>query len=99
MLLCSAALLTHLKPGFQKFAVTFTFLPGRQVSLEAKEAELFDAHAQHAWFSSDHRLGQLCLTMEPMGCFMAEDYAQVGLGRMTTLGTQGSAVDGEKDYT
>lgn len=49
----------------------------RQVDLDAKEAQLFDAHAQHSWFTSDHRLGQLCITMEPNVCFMAEDYAQV----------------------
>ncbi|MEW5313442.1 MAG: hypothetical protein WDW38_005010 [Sanguina aurantia] len=54
-----------------------------KVDLDAKEAQLFDAHAQHSWFTLDHRLGQLCITMEPTGCFMAEDYAQV-LGYLAT---------------
>lgn len=49
----------------------------RQVNLEAQERALFEPRAVSAWFSCDVRLGQLTITLEPPGCFAAEEYAQV----------------------
>jgi len=49
----------------------------RQVNLEAQERALFEPRAVPAWFSCDVRLGQVTITLEPPGCFAAEEYAQV----------------------
>jgi hypothetical protein len=51
-----------------------------QVDFGAKKAELFAARSVPSWFSADHRMGCLSCTLEPPGCFAAEDYAQVKKG-------------------
>ncbi|KAF5831344.1 WD40-repeat-containing domain protein [Dunaliella salina] len=47
-----------------------------KVNLEAQEKALYEPRAVPAWFSCDIRLGQLTITLEPPGCFSAEEYAQ-----------------------
>lgn len=42
---------------------------------EKLEKQLFQPLTVAAWFSADHKLGALTLTMEPPGCFAAEVYA------------------------
>ncbi|PNH01648.1 WD repeat domain-containing protein, partial [Tetrabaena socialis] len=46
-----------------------------KVDFDAKRRELWEAVAVPAWFSSDTRLGCLAITLEPPGCFAAEEYA------------------------
>jgi len=53
-----------------------------QVNLEAQERALMEPRSVPAWFSCDIRLGQLAITLEPPGCFSAEEYAQVRGGRV-----------------
>ena len=54
-----------------------------RVDFAAKRAELFAPRSVGSWFSCDHRLGQLTVTLEPPGCFAAEEYAQVWVACIT----------------
>jgi hypothetical protein len=46
-----------------------------QVNFSAKRRELWEPRSVPAWFASDNRLGCLCVTLEPPGAFVAEEYA------------------------
>ena len=41
----------------------------------AKERELFEPRAVPAWFTSDSRLGQISIWLEPPSCFLAGERA------------------------
>lgn len=43
--------------------------------MAAQERALFEPISVPSWFSMDVRLGQPCITLEPPGCFFAEEYA------------------------
>jgi len=46
-----------------------------KVDFDTKERELFEARSMPSWFTADVRLGQLCISLEPPSCFLAEEYA------------------------
>ena len=46
-----------------------------QVDFDATRKQMFEPKWLPGWFTSDNRLGQLCITLEPPACFSAEEYA------------------------
>lgn len=56
-----------------------TCLP--QADFGTKRRELWEARSVPPWFSCDHRLGCLSITLTPNSAFCAEEYAMnVGFG-------------------
>jgi WD repeat-containing protein 48 len=46
-----------------------------KVDLVEKEKELFEPRSVPSWFTTDIRLGQISIWLEPPSCFLSEEYA------------------------
>eukprot|EP00798_Chlamydomonas_sp_ICE-L_P026919 gene26919-4542_t len=63
-------------------------LAGSMVDEYGKEKELFEPKSLPSWFSCDHRLGQLCVTLDFLSTFSAEesDNCKINLGKVMLEG-------------